>query len=166
MEVVKFCARSRFCRLWQWAGLDGGPGNDTAMPDSGFFGRPPLLSQASCACQVALGEKSFQSFGKTFKNLKSREKLGNAFYLNELFFPLLLTFKVRAREGAKKSALFLQLQYLGSKCRLWPLPGQQCMAHDLELKVDPFVVPTGRFKTFLLGAPQRGPSQNKAEPGE
>lgn len=106
MEVVKFCARSQFCRLWQWAGLDAGPGSDAAMPDSGFFGGLPSLSQASCASQVVLGEKSFWSFGRTFKNLKFKEKLEMAVYFNELFFLLLLMFKIRAREDAKSQHYF------------------------------------------------------------
>lgn len=106
MEVVKFCARSQFCRLWQWAGLDAGPGSDAAMPDSGFFGGLPSLSQASCASQVVLGEKSFRSFGRTFKNLKFKEKLEMAVYFNELFFLLLLMFKIRAREDAKSQHYF------------------------------------------------------------
>lgn len=58
MEVVKFCARSRFCRLWQWAGLDGGPGNDTAMPDSGFFWKAAITVPGKlCLLGSSGGEK-------------------------------------------------------------------------------------------------------------
>lgn len=58
--------------------LDDGLESDAEMPDSGFFGRPPFPSQASCSSQVALGEKGFQSFGRTFENVKFKEKLGMA----------------------------------------------------------------------------------------